>query len=102
MAQGLGQSDLAYRQAVQDAQQGTNRLAAFEPVERLARFGQGLTGVGGMLGSVQTQTGPAAPVQSPLAGALQAAGYVNNKNKYLRKINLLSKKINIKVSSYNG
>ena len=72
MAQGLGQSDLAYRQAVQDAQQGANRLAAFEPVDRLARFGQGLTGVGGMLGSVQTQTGPAAPQQSPLAGALQA------------------------------
>ena len=72
MAQGLGQGDLAYRQAVQDAQQGANRMAAFEPIERLARFGQGLTGVGGMLGSVQTQTGPAAPQQSPLAGALQA------------------------------
>ena len=72
MAQGLGQSDLAYRQAVQDAQQGANRMAAYEPIERLARFGQGLTGVGGGLGSVQTQTGPAAPQQSPLAGALQA------------------------------
>ena len=72
MSQGLGQSDLAYRRAVQDAQQGANRLAAFEPVDRLARFGQGLTGVGGMLGSVQTQTGPGAPQQSPLAGALQA------------------------------
>ncbi len=72
MSQGLGQSDLAYRQAVQDAQQGANRLAAFEPVDRLARFGQGLTGVGGMLGSVQTQTGPAAPTPSPLSGALQA------------------------------
>ena len=72
MAQGLGQSDLAYRQAVQDAQQGANRMAAFEPVDRLARFGQGLTGVGGMLGSVQTQTGPAAPTPSPLSGALQA------------------------------
>ena len=72
MSQGLGSQDLAYRQAVEDAQQGANRLAAFEPVDRLARFGQGLTGVGGMLGSVQTQTGPAAPQQSPLAGALQA------------------------------
>ena len=72
MSQGLGQSDLAYRQAVQDAQQGANRMAAFEPVDRLARFGQGLTGVGGMLGSVQTQTGPAAPTPSPLSGALQA------------------------------
>jgi len=72
MAQGLGSQDLAYRQAVQDAQQGANRMAAFEPIERLARFGQGLTGVGGGLGQVQTMTGPAAPQQSPLAGALQA------------------------------
>ena len=72
MAQGLGQGDLAYRQAVQDAQQSANRMAAFEPIERLARFGQGLTGVGGGLGSVQTMTGPAAPTPSPLAGALQA------------------------------
>jgi len=72
MAQGLGQSDLAYRQAVLDAQQGANRMAAFEPIERLARFGQGLTGVGGGLGSVQTVSGTGAPQQSPLAGALQA------------------------------
>ena len=72
MAQGLGQGDLAFRQAIQDAQTGANRMAAFEPIDRLARFGQGLAGVGGMLGSVQTQTGPAAPQQSPLAGALQA------------------------------
>ena len=72
MAQGLGQSDLAYRQAVQDASAQANRMAAFEPIERLSRFGQGLTGVGGMLGSVTTQTAPSAPQQSPLAGALQA------------------------------
>jgi hypothetical protein len=72
MAQGLGQSDLAFRQAIQDAQARANQMAAFEPIERLARFGQGLTGVGGMLGTVQTQTGPAAPTPSPLAGALQA------------------------------
>ena len=72
ISQGLGQGDLAYQQAVQDAQQQANRMAAYEPIERLARFGQGLTGVGGGLGSVQTMTGPAAPQQSPLAGALQA------------------------------
>jgi len=72
MAQGLGQQDLAYRQAIQDASAQANQMAAFEPINRLARFGQGLTGVGGMLGSVQTQTGPTAPQQSPLAGALQA------------------------------
>ena len=40
--------------------------------------------------------------KSVVAGALQAAGYLNNKRKYLQKINRLSKKINIKVSNYNG
>ena len=72
MAQGLGQQDLAYRQAIQDAQAQANRMAAYEPIERLARFGQGITGVGGGLGSVQTTMGQPAPQQSPLAGALQA------------------------------
>ena len=72
LAQGIGQQDLACRQAVQDAQREASRMAAYEPINRLAMFGQGLTGVGGGLGSVQTTTGPAAPVQSPLAGALQA------------------------------
>ena len=70
MAQGIGQQDLAYRQAVQDAAAQTNQMAAFEPIDRLARFGQGLTGVGGGLGSVQTMSGPAGPQQSPLAGAI--------------------------------
>ena len=72
MAQGLGQGDLAYRQAVQDAQARTNQMAAFEPIERLARFGQGLTGVGGGLGQVSTTYGTPPPQQSPLGGALQA------------------------------
>jgi len=72
MAQGLGQQDLAYRQAIQDAEAQANRMAAYEPIERLARFGQGITGVGGGLGSVQTTMGQPAPQQSPLAGALQA------------------------------
>ena len=70
MAQGLGQGDLAFRQAIQDAQAQANQMAAFEPINRLARFGQGLTGVGGGLGSVQTMSGPAGPQQSPLAGAI--------------------------------
>jgi len=72
MAQGIGQQDLAYRQAVLDAQRQASEMAAFEPIQRLARFGQGLTGVGGGLGSVQTTMGQPAPQQSPLAGALQA------------------------------
>jgi len=70
ISSGLGQQDLAFRQAVQDAQAQANQMAAFEPINRLARFGQGLTGVGGGLGSVQTMTGPAMPQQSPLAGAI--------------------------------
>ena len=70
ISSGLGQQDLAFRQAIQDAQAQANQMAAFEPINRLARFGQGLTGVGGGLGSVQTMTGPAAPQQSPLAGAI--------------------------------
>ena len=72
MTQGLGQQDLAFRQAVQDAQTRANQMAAFEPIDRLARFGQGLAGVGGMLGSVTTTQQPSAPQPSPLAGALQA------------------------------
>ena len=72
LIQGLGSQDLAFRQAIRDAQAGANRMAAFEPIERLARFGQGLTGVGGGLGSVQTTTGPATPTPSPLSSALTA------------------------------
>ena len=40
--------------------------------------------------------------KSVVAGALQTAGYLNSKKKYVQKINRLSKKINIKVSHYNG
>jgi hypothetical protein len=72
MTQGIGQQDLAYRQAVLDAQREASRMAAYEPINRLAMFGQGLTGVGGGLGSVQTTMGQPTPQQSPLAGALQA------------------------------
>jgi hypothetical protein len=72
MAQGIGQQDLSYRQAVADAQARANQMAAFEPIERLARFGQGLTGVGGGLGQVSTTFGTPPPQQSPLGGALQA------------------------------
>ena len=61
LAQGLGQQDFGYRQAVMDTGQQANRMAAYEPIERLARFGQGLTGVGGGLGSVQTTYGTPPP-----------------------------------------
>jgi len=40
--------------------------------------------------------------KSVVAGALQATNYTNNRKQYLQKINNLSKKINIKISNYNG
>ena len=57
IGQGLAGGDLQYRQAVEDAQRQANQMAQYEPLQRLDRFGQGLTGVMGGLGSVQTQTG---------------------------------------------
>ena len=58
IGQGLAGGDLQYRQAVEDAARQANQMAQYEPLQRLDRFGQGLTGVMGGLGSVQTQTGP--------------------------------------------
>lgn len=57
IGQGLAGQDLQYRQAVEDASRQANQMAQYEPLQRLDRFGQGLTGVMGGLGSVQTQTG---------------------------------------------
>ena len=48
----------------------TNPWGAAPPVG--GAFGQGLAGVGGGLGSVQTTYGTPPPQQSPMAGALQA------------------------------
>lgn len=56
IGQGLAGQDLQYRQAVEDASRQANQMAQYEPLQRLDRFGQGLTGVMGGLGSVQTQT----------------------------------------------
>ena len=68
---GLANQQLGLAQIQPQLAAGANRMAAFEPIERLARFGQGLTGVGGGLGSVQTTYGTPPPQQSPLAGAIQ-------------------------------
>ena len=73
IGQGLAGQDLQYRQAVEDASRQANQMAQYEPLQRLDRFGQGLTGVMGGLGSVQTQTntgGAAAP--GGLGSALQS------------------------------
>jgi len=73
IGQGLSGGDLQYRQAVEDAERQANQMAQYEPLQRLDRFGQGLTGVMGGLGSVQTQTntgGGGAP--SPFGSAISS------------------------------
>jgi len=72
IGQGLAGQDLQYRQAVEDAARQANQMAQFEPLQRLDRFGQGLTGVMGGLGSVQTQTGPSAAAPSPFGSAISS------------------------------
>jgi hypothetical protein len=72
IGQGLAGQDLQYRQAVEDAERQANQMAQFEPLQRLDRFGQGLTGVMGGLGSVQTQTGPSAAAPSPFGSAISS------------------------------
>ena len=47
-------------------------MAQYEPLQRLDRFGQGLTGVMGGMGTVQTQTGPGAAAPGGLGSALQS------------------------------
>ena len=73
IGQGLAGQDLQYRQAVEDAARQANQMAQYEPLQRLDRFGQGLTGVMGGLGSVQTQTGTGgAGGPSPFGSAIQS------------------------------
>ena len=67
---GIAGQDLQYRQAVEDAARQAEQMRQTEPYNRVDRFGQGLTGVMGGLGTVQTQSGSAAPVQSPLASGI--------------------------------
>ena len=72
--QSLGQagaSQQAYQQAVLDQQREANRMAAYEPYERLGYFG---TGIGGLFGSAMGQyQSTVTPNQSPLQQALGIA-----------------------------
>ena len=64
----VGAADQAQAQAVLGAQTEANRLAAYEPLERLGIYGQGVTGLmGGYPAQYQFTAQPNA---SPLATAL--------------------------------
>ena len=72
LGQGLAQSDFGFRQAQADATREQNRLQQFEAIDRLARLGQGITGLTPGAGTVTTQTGIPAASPSPIGNALTA------------------------------
>ena len=66
-----GRGQQLFEQSVLDQQREANRLAAYEPYERLGYMGAGMGNVmGGAMGQYQTQV---TPNQSPLQQALGIA-----------------------------
>ena len=72
LQQGLAGQDFQFRQAQEDAARQANRLQQFEAIDRLARLGQGITGLTPGAGTVTTQTGIPAAAPSPIGSALTA------------------------------
>ena len=72
LGQGLASQDFAFRQAQEDATRQGNRMQQFEAIDRLARLGQGITGLTPGGGSVITSTGVPAATPSPLSQAATA------------------------------
>ena len=72
MGQNLAQQDFGFRQAQADAAREQNRLQQFESIDRLARLGQGITGLTPGAGTVTTQSGVPAASPSPIGNALTA------------------------------
>ena len=72
----VGAAQQAQRQAVLDAQRQAARTAAYEPLERLGFFGQGVTGLlGGYPAQYQfASTPPASPLQTALGLGTGLAG----------------------------
>ena len=72
----VGAAQQAQRQAVLDAQRQAARTAAYEPLERLGFFGQGVTGLmGGYPAQYQfSATPPASPLQTALGLGTGIAG----------------------------
>ena len=76
----VGSANQAQAQAELDAIREANRLAAYEPIERLGMYGTGVTGLmGGYPGQYQfsSQPGPT-PLQSALGIASVAGGLYGN------------------------
>jgi len=76
----VGSANQAQAQAELDAIREANRMAAFEPIERLGMYGTGVTGLmGGYPGQYQfsSQPGPT-PLQSALGIASTAGGLWGN------------------------
>jgi len=72
LQQGLAGQDFQFRQAQEDAARQANRLQQFEAIDRLARLGQGITGLTPGAGTVVTQSGVPAAAPSPIGSALTA------------------------------
>ena len=72
LGQGLAGQDFQFRQAQEDAARQANRLQQFEAIDRLARLGQGITGLTPGAGTVVTQSGVPAASPSPIGSALTA------------------------------
>jgi len=72
LGQGLAGQDFQFRQALSDVGREQNRLQQFEAIDRLARLGQGITGLTPGAGTVVTQSGIPAASPSPIGSALTA------------------------------
>ena len=72
LGQGLAGQDFQFRQAREDAARQANRLQQFEAIDRLARLGQGITGLTPGAGAVTVQSGVPAAAPSPIGSALTA------------------------------
>ena len=72
LGQGLAGQDFGFRQAQADAAREANRMQQFEAIDRLARLGQGITGLTPGAGTVTTQSGVPAAAPSPIGSALTA------------------------------
>jgi len=72
LGQNLAGQDFQFRQAQEDAARQANRMQQFEAIDRLARLGQGITGLTPGAGTVTTQTGIPAASPSPIGNALTA------------------------------